>query len=43
MKVSIPVVRDCPPTFLQPTFAAAVTDDGGINEFLHAIKVSEAA
>jgi hypothetical protein len=43
MKVFIPVVGDRPPTFLQPTFAAAVTDDGGINEFLHAIKVSEAA
>jgi hypothetical protein len=39
----IPVVGDRPPIFLQPNFAAAVTDDGGINEFLHAIKVSEAA
>jgi hypothetical protein len=38
----LPYVGDCPaPIFLPPAFAAAVTDDGGIDDFLHAIQVAE--
>jgi hypothetical protein len=38
----LPVIGDRPaPVFLAPTFAAAVFDDGGIDDFLHAIYVTE--
>jgi hypothetical protein len=34
----LPVIGDRPaPIFLAPAFAAAVSDDGGIDDFLHAI------
>lgn len=38
----LPVIGDRPaPVFLAPAFAAAVSDDGGIDDFLHAIYVAE--
>jgi len=38
----LPVIADQPaPIFLAPAFAAAVSDDGGIDDLLHAINVAE--
>ena len=38
----LPYVGDHPaPIFLPPVFAAAVADDRGIDDFLHAIQVAE--
>ena len=38
----LPVIGDQPaPVFLAPEFAAAVSSDGGIDDFLHAIYVAE--
>ena len=40
----LPAISNQPaPVFLIPAFTAAVSDDGGIDNFLHAIEVAEEA